>query len=185
MTTFFMFGNYSRDAVKGIAAKRTAKAEELIKGFGGKLRSVHALLGEYDLVLIAELPGVQEAMHVSVEISKDSPPLSLCVFGKRQLFHVKLRPAGLHQLQMNYVEKRHQTEVRRESAVEALKITLEAEPLASDLDDVENFSFLGFRKEIAIYIDPVSNLPVQLSGVIPKAGNVTIKLLEAQLNKGN
>lgn len=72
MSTFFLFGNYSREAVKGIAAKRTARAEAVIAGFGGKLKSVYALLGEYDLVIIAELPGVQEAMHVSVEISKET-----------------------------------------------------------------------------------------------------------------
>ena len=72
MATYFFFGNYSRDAVKGINAKRTAKAEALIEGFGGKLRSVYALLGQFDLVIIAELPGIQEAMQVSVEISKET-----------------------------------------------------------------------------------------------------------------
>lgn len=72
MTTFFMFGKYSKDAVKGIAAKRTAKAEQLIAGFGGKMRSVYALLGEYDMVIIADLPGTQEAFHVSIEIAKET-----------------------------------------------------------------------------------------------------------------
>jgi len=110
--------------------------------------------------------------------------MSLCVFGKRQLFHVTLRPEGLHPLQVNYLEKRQQIEVRRQTGVKALKIELEAEPLASDLDEVENFSFLGFHKKIAIYVDPPSNLPVQLTGEIPKAGEVTTKLLEAQFIKG-
>ena len=72
MTTFFMFGKYTKDAIKGIAAKRTAKVEELIQGFGGKLRSVYAMLGEYDLIIIAELPGIQEALHVSIDITKET-----------------------------------------------------------------------------------------------------------------
>ena len=72
MTTFFMFGKYSKDAVKGIAAKRTAKTEQLLAGFGGKMRSVYALLGEYDLVIIADLPGTQEAVHASIEITKET-----------------------------------------------------------------------------------------------------------------
>ena len=72
MTTFFMFGKYSKDSLKGIAAKRTEKAEALIRGFGGTLRSIYALLGEYDLVIIADLPGVQEAAHASIELSRDS-----------------------------------------------------------------------------------------------------------------
>lgn len=72
MSTFFFFGRYSQDAVKGITAKRTAKAEGLIAGFGGKLRSVYALLGQFDLVIIADLPGIEEAMHASVEMSKET-----------------------------------------------------------------------------------------------------------------
>ena len=45
MTTFFMFGTYSSDAMKGVSVKRTEKAKALITGYGGKLRSVYALLG--------------------------------------------------------------------------------------------------------------------------------------------
>ena len=72
MTTFFMFGKYSKEAVKAIAAKRTAKAEQLIAGFGGKLRSVYALLGEYDLIIIADLPVAEEAFHASIEIARET-----------------------------------------------------------------------------------------------------------------
>lgn len=46
MTTFFLFGSYTQDALDGIDADRTKKAEEVINGFGGKLHSVYALLGE-------------------------------------------------------------------------------------------------------------------------------------------
>jgi len=70
MTTFFFFGTYTRDAMNGIDAKRTRTAEETIEGFGGKLRSVYALLGDHDIVMIADLPGVPEAMQVSVALSK-------------------------------------------------------------------------------------------------------------------
>lgn len=72
MATFFMFGKYAKEALKGITAKRTARAEKLINGFGGKLRSVYALLGQYDLVIIAELPGIQEALHASIELTKET-----------------------------------------------------------------------------------------------------------------
>ena len=72
MTTFFMFGNYSKDAIRGVSAKRTEKAEALIKGYGGKVRSVYALLGDRDLVIIADLPGAAEAVQVSVDITKET-----------------------------------------------------------------------------------------------------------------
>ncbi|MFW5689557.1 MAG: GYD domain-containing protein [Spirochaetota bacterium] len=70
MTTFFFFGSYTNTALEGIDARRTKQAEETIKGFGGKLRSVYALLGQHDIVMIAELPGVAEALQVSIALTQ-------------------------------------------------------------------------------------------------------------------
>ena len=72
MTTFFLFGRYSPDAVDGINADRTKRAEQIINGFGGKLHSVYALLGEYDIVMIVELPGVPEALQVSLALARET-----------------------------------------------------------------------------------------------------------------
>ena len=72
MTTFFMFGRYASDAVQGINAERTEKAEAQIVGFGGKMRSVYALLGDYDIVIIADLPGIPEAVQASVAIMRET-----------------------------------------------------------------------------------------------------------------
>jgi uncharacterized protein with GYD domain len=70
MATYFMFGSYSEDAIKRISARRTEKAAELIANCGGTLESGYALLGEDDLVLIVDLPGVEQAMQVSVALTK-------------------------------------------------------------------------------------------------------------------
>jgi uncharacterized protein with GYD domain len=43
MATFFMFGKYSSEAVKGISPKRTKAAEDVIKKFGGKIERVALL----------------------------------------------------------------------------------------------------------------------------------------------
>jgi len=117
----------------------------------------------------------------AAEISKSMQPLSFCVFGRRQLFHVQFKPAGVHSLKVDFIEKKQQGEIRRRGEVEVLKIALETQPLASDLKKVEDFSFLGFQEDIAIFIDPVSGIPIQLSGKISMAGNQTIKLHEVRL----
>jgi hypothetical protein len=117
----------------------------------------------------------------AAEISKSMQPLSFCVFGRRQLFHVRLKPEGFHSLKVDFIEKKQHGEIRRRGEVEALKIVLETQPLASDLKKVEDFSFLGFQEDIAIFIDPVSYLPLQLSGKISMVGNLTIKLNEVRL----
>ena len=70
MSTFLMFGRYSSEAVKQISAERTGKAASVIKKFGGQVSSMYALLGEYDLVLIVELPGVEEAMKASLALTQ-------------------------------------------------------------------------------------------------------------------
>ena len=70
MSTFLMFGSYSSDAVKEISAERTVKADAVIGGLGGKLKAGYALLGETDLVLIVDFPGVKQAMKASVELTK-------------------------------------------------------------------------------------------------------------------
>lgn len=77
MTTFILFGSYSKESIAGIDARRTRKAEEIIEGFGGKLRSVYALLGSPDLIFIVELPGIQEAMQASLMITR-ATGISIC-----------------------------------------------------------------------------------------------------------
>ncbi len=70
MATFFMFGKYSPEAIKGISSQRTTKIRDLISKFGGDVRGMYALVGECDLAFIVEYPGISEAVKTSVAITK-------------------------------------------------------------------------------------------------------------------
>jgi uncharacterized protein with GYD domain len=70
MSTYFMFGRYSIGAVYEISAERSAKATAVIGDLGGEIKAGYALLGETDLVIIVDFPGVEEAMKASVELTK-------------------------------------------------------------------------------------------------------------------
>ena len=70
MATYFLFGKYSAEAVKGISPDRTKKADKLIKKFGGEMESVYALTGEKDLVIIARFPGIEKAVMFSIALFK-------------------------------------------------------------------------------------------------------------------
>ncbi len=70
MTTFIMLGQYSSEALRQLSRQRTEKAVELIERFGGKVSSMYATLGDYDLVFIVAFPGVNEAMKASVALAK-------------------------------------------------------------------------------------------------------------------
>lgn len=70
MTTYFLFGNYSDKAYGEISSQRTAAAEKVIADQGGKLQSMHALVGDPDLVLIIDFPDIKAALKTSVELGR-------------------------------------------------------------------------------------------------------------------
>jgi len=70
MATFLMFGKYSPEAVKKISPDRTEQAVKLAKKYQGEIKSMFALLGEFDLLFVANFPGADKAMQFSVSLSK-------------------------------------------------------------------------------------------------------------------
>jgi uncharacterized protein with GYD domain len=89
MATYFLFGNYTSDALKGISAGRTEKAVKLISKFGGEVKSMYALLGEKDLVVITTFPATENAVKASIALSKltgiafsSSPAIAVDEFDK-------------------------------------------------------------------------------------------------------
>ena len=70
MTTFFLFGKYSMDALKKISPERTRKAISTIQKFGGRVKSVYALLGNNDMVFIVSLRDAAHATMVSIALTK-------------------------------------------------------------------------------------------------------------------
>jgi len=89
MAKFLMLGRYSVEAIKGINAERTKKVVEAIEKSGGKVNSMFALLGNYDLAFVVDFPGVTEALKASVGLTKltgigftTSPAISVEEFDK-------------------------------------------------------------------------------------------------------
>ena len=70
MAKFFIYGKYSKEALGGISADRTTKALDVIAKAGGKVNSMYALLGKYDIVLITDFPGITEVMKASIALNK-------------------------------------------------------------------------------------------------------------------
>ena len=70
MAKFFMYGKYTKVAMEGISSDRTKKALDVIEKAGGKVNSMYALLGKYDIVLITDFPGVAEVMKASIALNK-------------------------------------------------------------------------------------------------------------------
>jgi len=70
MAVFFMFGNYTPEAVKEISIKRTEQAVDTIQKLGGEVKGLYALLGEYDLLFCVDLPDVEAATKASISLAQ-------------------------------------------------------------------------------------------------------------------
>ncbi len=70
MATFIMTGRYSAEAIKQISAKRTTKGTRIVRQCGGKLVTGYATMGKTDILVVAEFPGIKEAMKASVDLNK-------------------------------------------------------------------------------------------------------------------
>lgn len=70
MATYVMVGKYTAGSFEGMSSERTAKVVEQIKGFGGTVNAMYALLGQNDLLFIVDFPSTTVAMKASVAINK-------------------------------------------------------------------------------------------------------------------
>ena len=71
MTTYIMMGKYSIDSIGKMNAARTKRGKEIIASCEGELKAGYAILGERDLVLIAEFPTTEQAIKASTNLSKE------------------------------------------------------------------------------------------------------------------
>jgi uncharacterized protein with GYD domain len=89
MATFVMIGKYTPQALADLSAKRTKEALTLVKQHKGEVQLMYATLGQNDLLLVLDFPGIKEAMKASVALTKltgigftTSPAVPVDVFDK-------------------------------------------------------------------------------------------------------
>lgn len=70
MQTYYMLGKYSTAGVKHIAAVRSESFTRMIEDLGGEIILLDALLGEYDLAIIARFPDNRAALRASLALEK-------------------------------------------------------------------------------------------------------------------
>jgi uncharacterized protein with GYD domain len=68
--TFLMFGKYSAESLQKMSSQRTKKAMDVVKKCGGTVQAMYATLGEHDLVLVLDFPGIEAALKASVALGK-------------------------------------------------------------------------------------------------------------------
>ena len=119
-----------------------------------------------------------------LELEQTATPLYLCVFNKKQLHRVEVSINGTRKLQVNYLEKSMNGQIRRAKRVDAVKLSFRPHPLSPEKNkEPEDFSFLGLKGDFDLYLDVDSGLPVQICGTISTVGKLDIRLVEVELKK--
>jgi hypothetical protein len=169
---------FSREGVHRLRTKPSSKGEA--SGDPEKWTDAKTSFYPYDLTQLGCTQVTDPTLLIyllsAARMDKRGDSLSLCVFGKQQLHRLRLRVEGLQTLEVDYSENSDEGKIRKKGKGDSLRVTLEAQPLQSDRKDAENFSFLGFQKDIIIDIDPELRIPLQISGRIPTVGSVSLKL---------
>ncbi len=65
-----MFGKYGPEGIQQITAQRSRLVHDLIAKAGGRVRESYALLGQYDLVFVVDLPNMTDAIRASMAMSR-------------------------------------------------------------------------------------------------------------------
>jgi hypothetical protein len=114
-------------------------------------------------------------------MSPGAPPLELCVFNKKTLYHAEIRPAGTQRLSVNYTRRRGKTEEAVATETTVLTIVVSGRPLAPAVRKPEPFEFFEMRGDIEISVDLATGLPVRVRGTANNVGEATFDLVEADL----
>ena len=70
MSRYLILGKYSIAGIKGASAGRTKKAVSIIRKNGGRVDAIYALIGEYDLALLADFPNNARLLKAVIALTK-------------------------------------------------------------------------------------------------------------------
>ena len=127
-------------------------------------------------------PGILIFLLGSTDLQQQADSTAFCVFHKRQLYRVSFRPEGTQALDVDYaVRSSGRENVRVAERASLSKVALVATPIGDYQGEVEDFSFLGFKKEVKLFFDAARRLPVMISGQMPTIGQAELMLNAVEL----
>ena len=110
----------------------------------------------------------------------DSWQLRLLSDGR--LLAVTARVVGRVQRTLVVGERRGAVKRRIEQPVVALELSVDAEPVVPD-DPGAELEFLGLQGDVRIVLDPARRVPIEVSGRVPGAGAVVVRLQDLILHE--
>lgn len=106
-------------------------------------------------------------------------PCTLWVFGRRHLHRVTVRAAGTEPLEVDYRRRSGELETPVRARIEAVVCAVTTTPLPAAGQSPEPFSLLGLQRDIRLFLDPDSLLPLRVSGTAGLVGTIELDLQQA------
>jgi hypothetical protein len=116
-----------------------------------------------------------------LDYSRLQLPFELCVFGKKQFHRLTIDAQPSFPIKASFKTHSASGDDSVEDRLKPLVFTVSAEPAVPTSIESEKFSLLGLQKDICIYIDQARRLPIRVSGVNAKLGNLVLNLSDAEL----
>jgi len=114
-------------------------------------------------------------------LARPGDTLEMYAFARRQTTRLTLTVAELNGVDRNIAKVLARADVSGcGQPVESLLIRLGVEQLNAEAES--RFSFLGLQSDIEIWLDPISRMPLRISGKVKIAGRVAINLRAAECN---
>jgi|WetSurMetagenome_2_1015567.scaffolds.fasta_scaffold166135_1 hypothetical protein len=101
------------------------------------------------------------------------------VLSRDQLLQVDISVAAVHPVTLDFDEVGGGGRRAVNDAVPALQLTLSGSRVGGDV--AGDLEFLGFKGNVRILLDAGRRVPVEISGTVPKAGFVTVRLQDVTL----
>jgi len=113
---------------------------------------------------------------------KDGDRLVFLTFDKEHINQVEMVLQGTEALETDYVAHGPNGKKRVNETVNALRLAIKASPVDKNAAK-SDFSFLGVKGDITVYIHPQTRLPLQVSGNADYIGHSDIVLTRAVFRK--
>ena len=118
----------------------------------------------------------------AANLQNDGDSVVFLTFDKEHINRVEMVLQGTEELETDYVAHGPNGKKRINETVKALRLAIKASPVDKNVTK-SDFSFLGVKGDISVYIHPQTRLPLQVSGNADYIGKSNIVLTRAVILK--
>lgn len=118
----------------------------------------------------------------AAELRKPGDRMAVLAFSRHDVYRVTAEVTGSGKTRVDYRERRAGIDKTRQGAVRALHIHIRGINIEPNKED--DFELLGLRGEMSLLLDPVTRVPLELSGSAKIVGQIAMQLRAATI-EGN